>query len=173
MNRNSTGAAVGKIVLPTIASTAPDIPRMVGNHQPLFQVYLLHSWRFGANEVARPFMGKLAQSCLMGARNPGARTARPSESAYDDRLKTTFLAAYAGASNVLDYDALYASILETRQSAVYSSQHRKKNPKQPGESALNPSRTVAYWDGCCQALSRQFKGILSDVALHAAKRGKP
>src|SRR5208283_1028176 len=32
---------------------SPSNSRIVGNHQPPFQVYLLHSWRFGANEVAR------------------------------------------------------------------------------------------------------------------------
>lgn len=98
------------------------------------------------NEPLRPYEGKLAMSLLMGARGRSRR--------FVCRLSCTPL----------------PSILEQRQSAAYSLQHRKKNPKQPGESIHSPVYSVAYWDRCCQALSRQFKGILSDVALHAAKK---
>lgn len=51
--RIRAGAAVGKIVLPTVASTAPVLIRrkIVGKHHQLFfQVWGRHSWRESANE---------------------------------------------------------------------------------------------------------------------------
>lgn len=54
--RIRAGAAVGKIVLPTVASTAPVLIRrkIVGkNHQLFFQVWGRHSWRESANEGLR------------------------------------------------------------------------------------------------------------------------
>lgn len=113
-----------------------------------FQVYLLHSWRFGANEVERPNLGKLADSCLTSA-----------------LLHAASNSGFSGFA-----DSWLQSRAETRDSAAYFPQHGKKTPEQPGDSVFTPYVCVAYREGCCQALSRQFKGILSDVALHAAKK---
>jgi hypothetical protein len=88
--------------------------------QSLFQVYLLHSWRFGANEVARPNLGKLADSCLMGARS---------------------VVLFAGAQMV-DITTASASILETRVSAAYCLQSSKKRHMQAGESRSTPTDSV-------------------------------
>lgn len=57
------GAAVGKIVLPTVASTAPAvILRTVRqNHPQLFQVWSRHSWPARANE------GLFLLGCFRGA----------------------------------------------------------------------------------------------------------
>jgi len=80
------------------------------------QVYWLHSWRFGANEVAVPSKGKLAFSCLMGARRVDKSRPYALESA----------------------NQFVASILETRESAAYSSQCRKKRVGLSGESGPYP-----------------------------------
>ena len=145
MLRNPLGGLSGRTSLPMLTGTHLIIPRRASANHPLpFQVYWLHSWRFGANEVVVPSKGKLAFSCLMGALQ-----------AQDYQ---------SGCHDTAQADQSGASILETAEPAAYSSSVRKKTHPPKSEALSNKNaitRSDTARDGVCRYLFNE--GLCRDT----------
>ena len=112
-----------------------EVTRTTGEFQKFLQVLGCHSWRFGANEEP---CSLLSLGCLTGA--------RMLVSGSDKRRRD---AGASGASQTPERVAhpnfRCSSILETAQSAAYSSPRRKKSPQQPGDILFNAQSVRGLW----------------------------
>ena len=134
-----------------------------------FQVYLLHSWRFGANEVVCRNT-RLAMPCLMGARLRFGGFKAPLIVGSKHLSKVSYRVACRRLANV--ECEIVASILETRQSAAYSSHCRKKRHIESGDYGPSPDHRVCRCvKQCHRSLSCNFAGIPT-VPRPALQKGK-